>query len=70
MLSNNYFAPIFTLCLISHRHIKEGMTIIVVKTKKVPQSPFNQSTIAPEEAAKVVLPAVPIDASKAYCVAV
>ena len=42
------------------------MTIIVVKIKKVPQSPFNQSTRAPEDEARVVLPAVHIEASKAY----
>ena len=42
----------------------------VVKIKKVPQSPFNQSTKAPEDEAKVVLPAVPIEARSAYCVAV
>ena len=46
--------------------INEGITIIVVKIKNVPQSPFSQSTRAPEDEAKVVLPAVPIDASKAY----
>ena len=39
---------------------------IVVKIKKVPQSPFSQSTRAPEDEARVVLPAVPIDASNAY----
>ncbi len=38
--------------------------------KNIPQSPFNQSTKAPDEAAKVVLPAVPIEARSAYCVAV
>ena len=38
--------------------------------KNIPQSPFNQSTIAPDDAANVVLPAVPMDASNAYCVAV
>ena len=38
--------------------------------KKVPQSPFNQSTKAPEEDARLVLPAVPIDAKSAYWVAV
>ena len=69
-MSNNYFAPIFILSLMNHKQIKEGMTIIVVKTKKVPQSPFYQSTNAPEEEASVVLPAVPIEASNAYCVAV
>ena len=50
----------------SHKQINEGMTIIVVKTKNVPQSPFNQSTRAPDDEAKVVLPAVPIEASNAY----
>ena len=38
--------------------------------KKIPQSPLSQSTIAPDDAASVVLPAVPIEASRAYCVAV
>ena len=66
MLSNNYFAPIFILFLINHKQIREGITIIVVKTKKVPQSPLSQSTRAPEDEARVVLPAVPIDASRAY----
>ena len=46
--------------------IKEGITIKAVKTKKVPQSPFNQSTRAPEEDANVVRPAVPMEASRAY----
>ena len=50
----------------NHNNIKEGITITAVITKNIPQSPFNQSTNAPDEAAKVVLPAVPIDASKAY----
>ena len=34
--------------------------------KNMPQFPFNQSTNEPEDDAKVVLPAVPIDANKAY----
>ena len=38
--------------------------MIAVKIKNVPQSPFNQSTNAPEDDASVVLPAVPIDAKK------
>ena len=38
--------------------------------KNIIQSPFSQSTIIPDEEAKSVLPAVPIEASKAYCVAV
>ena len=54
----------------NHRQIREGITIIAVITKNIPQSPFNQSTIAPEDAARVVLPAVPIEASNAYWVAV
>ena len=62
----SYFAPIFTLFLINQRQIRDGITIIVVNTKKVPQFPSNQSTNAPEEDARVVLPAVPIDASNAY----
>ena len=49
-----------------HRIINEGITISAVKMKNIPQSPFNQSTRAPEEEAKVVLPAVPIDAKSAY----
>ena len=51
----NYFAPIFTLFLINHKQIRDGITIIVVNTKNVPQSPFNQSTNAPEDEARVVL---------------
>ena len=50
--------------------IKEGITIIAVKIKNIPQFPFNQSTRFPEDDASKVLPAVPIDANKAYCVAV
>ena len=38
----------------NHKQIKEGITIIVVKTKNVPQSPLSQSTKAPEEEASVV----------------
>ena len=68
--NKNYCAPIFNLCLINHNQIKDGITITVVKTKNVPQSPFSQSTNAPEDEASVVLPAVPIEASNAYCVAV
>ena len=63
---NNYFAPIFTLFFINHRQINDGITIMVVIKKNVLQSPFNHSTYAPEEVARVVLPAVPIDASNAY----
>ena len=64
--NRNYFALIFILSLINHKHIREGITIIVVIIKNVPQSPFSQSTNAPDEEANVVLPAVPIDASRAY----
>ena len=63
---NSYFAPIFTLFLINHRQINDGITITVVIIKNVPQSPFSQSTNAPDEDARVVLPAVPIDANNAY----
>ena len=62
---STYFSPIFTLFLINQRHINDGITIIVVITKNVPQSPFNQSTNAPDEEARVVLPAVPIEANNA-----
>ena len=44
------------------------MTVVI--TKNMPQSPFNQSTNSPEEAANVVRPRVPIEASNAYWVAV
>ena len=50
--------------------IRDGITISAVKIKNIPQSPFNQSTRAPEDDANVVLPAVPIEANKAYWVAV
>ena len=49
-----------------NKNIRDGITIIAVIIKNIPQSPFNQSTKAPEEAAKVVRPAVPIEANKAY----
>ena len=52
------------------QQIKDGITIRAVRIKNTPQSPFSQSTSAPDEDAKVVLPAVPIDANKAYWVAV
>ena len=55
-----------SLFFIIHKIIKEGITISAVKIKNIPQSPFNQSTRAPDEEAKVVLPAVPIDANSAY----
>ena len=46
------------------------MTIKAVMMKNNPQSPPNPSTMAPDEEANNVLPAVPTDANKAYCVAV
>ena len=55
---------------IKNKQIREGITIKAVMMKKIIQFPFNQSTIIPEEDANRVLPAVPIEASKAYCVAV
>ena len=63
---NSYFAPILTLFLINQRQISDGITITVVIIKNVPQSPFSQSTSAPDEEARVVLPAVPMDANNAY----
>ena len=50
--------------------INDGITINAVKIKNVPQSPLSQSTKEPDEEAKVVRPAVPNDANRAYCVAV
>ena len=44
------------------------MTVVIIKN--IPQSPFNQSTNSPEDAASVVRPKVPMEASNAYCVAV
>ena len=46
--------------------MRDGITINAVNIKNTPQSPFNQSTSAPEDEASVVLPAVPIDANRAY----
>ena len=46
------------------------MTINAVIIKKTPQSPLSQSTRDPDEDAKVVLPAVPMEAKRAYWVAV
>ena len=43
---------------------------MAVMIKNTPQSPLSQSTNAPDDDASVVLPAVPIDASNAYWVAV
>jgi hypothetical protein len=42
------------------------MTMSAVIIKNVPQSPFSQSTKEPDDDAIKVLPAVPIDANKAY----
>ena len=53
-----------------NKNIKDGITIIAVIIKNIPQSPLSQSTKAPEDAASVVLPAVPIEDNKAYWVAV
>ena len=66
LYNRNYFALIFNLSLINHKHIRDGITITVVIIKNVPQSPLSQSTNAPDEDANVVLPAVPIDAKRAY----
>ena len=66
MLNVNYYELILILFLMNHKQIREGITIIVVKIKKIPQSPLSQSTRAPDDEARVVLPAVPIEASKAY----
>ena len=62
----NYFSRRFSLSFIVHNKIREGITITAVKIKNIHQSPINQSTKAPHEDARVVLPAVPIEASNAY----
>ena len=62
----NYFSLIFNLFLIIHNIIKDGITIIAVKIKNTPQSPLSQSTRAPDDDANVVLPAVPMEAHRAY----
>ena len=62
----NYFSRIFNLSFIIHNKIKDGITITAVKIKNIHQSPFSQSTKAPDDDARVVLPAVPIDARSAY----
>ena len=66
----NSYSLIFNLFFINHKQTKDGITIRAVIIKKVAQSPFNQSTRAPDDEANVVLPAVPIEANKAYWVAV
>ena len=63
---NYFYSRSFNLSLINHKQIKDGITIIAVKMKNIPQSPFNQSTKAPDDDARVVLPAVPIEANSAY----
>ena len=64
--NDSYFALSLSLFLMNHKHIKEGITINAVKIKNIPQSPFSQSTRAPDDDASNVLPAVPIDAKRAY----
>ena len=54
----------------AQRQTRDGITIRVVITKNVPQSPSSQSTSSPDEAANRVRPAVPIEARSAYWVAV
>ena len=54
----------------NQRRISEGITIRAVIIKNNPQSPCSQSTKAPDEEDIVVLPKFPIEASKAYWVAV
>ena len=49
-----------------NRQINEGKTIIAVMIKNIPQLPPSPSTIAPEEEANSVLPAVPTEAKSAY----
>ena len=51
-------------------NVNDGSTINAVIIKNIPQSPSSQSTRDPEDDAISVLPAVPMEASKAYCVAV
>ena len=46
--------------------MSEGMTISAVMIKNKPQLPPRPSTIAPDDEAKSVLPAVPTEASRAY----
>ena len=65
ILSRSYLFKII-LFLIRYNKIKDGTTIKAVMIKNKPQLPFSISTKLPDDEAKVVLPAVPIDASKAY----
>lgn len=62
-----HYLNVFERCLDKKKRIiKDGITINVVIIKKMPQSPSSQSTSEPEDDAKIVLPAVPIDARSAY----
>ena len=54
----------------NHNKINDLINIIAVRIKHVPLSPFNQSTNASDDDAKVVLPAVQIEANRPYWVAV
>ena len=63
MICAQIFMSFFNIIKISN----EGITIIEVNIKNIPQSPLSQSTKLPDDDANVVLPAVPIDA-RAYCV--
>ena len=52
-MHKNYFSLSFNLFFIIHRQISEGITIIAVNIKKIPQSPFSQSTNAPDDESHV-----------------
>ena len=62
---NNYCSQFLFCLLISHKQIKEGITIIVVR-KKTAQSPLTNLQELLKMKRGVVLPAVPKEASKAY----
>ena len=64
------YSFILIFFLIKNKHTKDGITISAVIIKNIIQFPLSQSTIMPEDEAKSVLPAVPMEASNAYCVAV
>lgn len=55
----------FNLFFIANKHKSEGITIMAVIIKNIPQSPFNQSTKEPDDDENKVLPAVPIEANNA-----
>ena len=74
---NNIKSQVVTQLLYGHtfKKIKKAGIWIKIKNdtdnyigyiKNMPQSPFSQSTNSPEEAANVVRPSVPTEASKAY----